>query len=62
MFPTTIRVAVQACRLVIEMLAGLLSKKVLGKAMRKLLGWGGERKDSGEDNDLHNMTNLLSNL
>ena len=62
MFPTTIRVAVQASRLVIEMLAGLLSKKVLGKAMRKLLGWGGERKDSGEDNDLHNMTNLLSNL
>lgn len=62
MFPTTIRVAVQACRLVIEMLAGLLNRKGLGKAMRKLLGWGGERKDSGEDNDLHNMTNLLSNL
>lgn len=44
--------------MVIEMLAGLLNRKGLGKATRILLGWGGERKDSGDDNDLHNMMTI----
>lgn len=58
MFRTTICVAVQACHFVIKMLAGPINRKVLGKATRILLGWGGERKGSSDDKDLHNTTTI----
>lgn len=58
MFRITVCVAVQACLLVIKMLAGHINRKVISKGTRILLGPGGERKDSGDDNDLHNMTTI----
>lgn len=58
MFRTTIFVAVQACLLVIKMLTGHINRKATSKKTRILLGWGRERKDSGDDNDLHNMTTI----
>lgn len=40
------------------MLAGHITRKVTSKGTRILLGRGGERKDSGDDNDLRNMTTI----
>lgn len=59
MLCTTICVAVQTWHFVIEMLAGPINRKVMGKAAWVLLRRGGERKGSSGDNDLHNTTTTI---